>query len=625
MTEHNSIPSAYFETAMKIPQSPAYRYRDNSGEKITITYKDLYGKINAIAKAFDVKGLSSKNVAIFSENRIEWFICDMALLSLGAVDVPRGNDSTSEELNYIIEHSEAKAVLVENKYVFDKIKKHHNDLSLIVFLDSSMHNPDENIYSFDKFLEFGKEALNGKEDFAINKAKKLNNENIATIIYTSGTTGKPKGAVLTHGNILHNVRVLPDIIELKSGEKLLTILPIWHIYERTISYVTAITGCFTAITNKRDLKKDFSEESPNIFISVPAIWINIYNTVMKNIERKGLFSKILAKTLIKCSIRYVRNLRYQNDLIYIIGNERKEDKIKDYQIGLFDYFFHKLAKKIIYKKIIELTGKRLRLTISGGGALPMYIEDFIEAAGINLVVGWGITETSPVVTLRSPYKNYRGTCGTPIPEVTIEIRDKKGAICKDGVMGVCYIKGPNVFKEYYKDKELTESVKKDDFFDSGDLGTYTREGEIVLTGRAKETIVLLTGENVEPQPIENKAMESQYISQIMLIGQDQASTGAIIVINLENIKEYFEKHKINFDNLNDLNNSSEVNKLIKSELKKLVNAKNGFRPYEIISKIIITDKEFSVDNGLLTQSLKMKRFDIMQKYKEEIEKLYQKN
>lgn len=625
MIEYNSIPSAYFETAMKIPQSPAYRYRDNGGEKITITYKDLYNKINAIAKAFEVKGLSSKNVAIFSENRIEWFICDMALLSLGSVDVPRGNDSTSEELNYIIEHSEAKAVLVENKYVFDKIKKHHNDLQLIVFLDSSMHNPDKNIYSFDKFLEFGKEALNGKSDFAINKAKKLNNENVATIIYTSGTTGKPKGAVLTHGNILHNVRVLPDIIKLKSGEKLLTILPIWHIYERTISYVTAIRGCFTAITNKRDLKIDFSEEKPDIFISVPAIWINIYNTVMKNIDRKGLFSKIFAKTIIKGSIRYVRNLRYQNNLIYIIGKERKEDKIKDYQIGLFDYFFHKLAKKIIYQKIIELTGKRLRLTISGGGALPMYIEDFIEAAGINLVVGWGITETSPVVTLRSPYKNYRGTCGTPIPEVTIEIRNKKGEICKDGVMGVCYIKGPNVFKEYYKDKELTETVKKDDFFDSGDLGTYTKEGEIVLTGRAKETIVLLTGENVEPQPIENKAMESQYISQIMLIGQDQASTGAIIVINLENIKEYFEKHKIDFDNLNDLKNSAEVNKLIKSELKKLVNAKNGFRPYEIISKIIITDKEFSIENGLLTQSLKMKRFNIMQKYKEEIEKLYQKN
>lgn len=311
-------------------------------------------------------------------------------------------------------------------------------------------------------------------------------------------------------------------------------------------------------------------------------------------------------------------------MIYIIGDERKEDKIKDYQIGLFDFFFHKLAQKIIYKKIIELTGGRLRLTISGGGALPMYIEDFIEAAGINLAVGWGITETAPVVTLRSPYKNFRGTCGTPIPEVTIEIRDKNGEVCKDGVMGVCYIKGPNVFKEYYKDKELTETAKKDDFFDSGDLGTYTKEGEIVLTGRAKETIVLLTGENVEPQPIENKAMESKYISQIMLIGQDKPSTGAIIVINLENIKEYFTKHKIH-DNVDNLTNSAEVNKLIKSELKRLINAKNGFRPYEIISKIIITDKEFSIENGLLTQSLKMKRFNIMQKYKEEIEKLYQKN
>lgn len=286
MKNYTSIPSSFFETVQKMPQSPAYRYRDNNEEKVTITYKKLYDKVNAIAKAFDVKGLSKKHVAIFSENRIEWFISDMALLALGSADVPRGIDSTSDELNYIIEHSESEAVLVENEYVFKKIEKHHKDLSLIVFLDSSKHDPDNNIYSFEKFLELGEESLNGDEEFAIKKASKLTNESIATIIYTSGTTGKPKGVILTHGNILHNVRVLPDIIKLHPGEKLLTILPIWHIYERTISYVTAVTGCFTAITNKRYLKNDFTEEKPDIFISVPAIWVNIYNTVMKNIDRK---------------------------------------------------------------------------------------------------------------------------------------------------------------------------------------------------------------------------------------------------------------------------------------------------------------------------------------------------
>lgn len=623
MKNYTSIPSSFFETVQKMPQSPAYRYRDNNEEKVTITYKKLYDKVNAIAKAFDVKGLSKKHVAIFSENRIEWFISDMALLALGSADVPRGIDSTSDELNYIIEHSESEAVLVENEYVFKKIEKHHKDLSLIVFLDSSKHDPDNNIYSFEKFLELGEESLNGDEEFAIKKASKLTNESIATIIYTSGTTGKPKGVILTHGNILHNVRVLPDIIKLHPGEKLLTILPIWHIYERTISYVTAVTGCFTAITNKRYLKNDFTEEKPDIFISVPAIWVNIYNTVMKNIDRKSAFTRNLAKFFIKRSIKYIRSLRFQNDLIYLLGDENKNDKKAEYSIGMFDPIYHKMATKMVYSKIRELTGGKMRLTISGGGALPMYIEDFIEAVGINLIVGWGITETSPVVTLRSPYKNYRGTCGTPIPEVKIEVRDKEGNICKDGVMGVCYIKGPNIFKEYYKDPELTKQAKIDGFFNSGDLGTYTQQGEIVLTVRAKETIVLLTGENVEPQPIENKALESPYISQIMLVGQDKASTGAIIVINKENIKEHFDKQKIHYDE-NTLASSKDVYKLMREELDNLINYRNGFRPYEAIAKMIITDEEFTIENGLLTQSLKIKRANVMEAYKDKIDALYDK-
>ncbi|MEI0748147.1 AMP-dependent synthetase/ligase [Brachyspira pulli] len=623
MRNYTSIPSAFFETVKNMAQSPAYRYRNNNNEKVTITYKKLYDKVNTVAKAFEVKGLAQKHVAIFSENRIEWFISDMALLTLGSADVPRGIDSTSDELNYIIEHSEAEAVLVENKYVFDKIKKHHNDLSLIIFLDSSMHDPDKNIYSFDKFVELGEEHLQNDENFAINKAAKLTNESTATIIYTSGTTGKPKGVILTHGNILHNVRVLPDIIKLQPGEKLLTILPIWHIYERTISYVTAIIGCFTAITNKRYLKNDFTEEKPDIFISVPAIWVNIYNTVMKNIDRKKPLARKFAKFLINRSIRYIRSVRYQNNLVYLLGDETKESKKAEYSIGMFDPIYHKLAKKMIYSKIVELTGGKMRLTISGGGALPMYIEDFVEATGINLVVGWGITETSPVVTLRSPYKNYRGTCGAPIPEVQIEVRDKNGNICRDGVMGVCYIKGPNIFKEYYKDPELTAQSKIDGFFNSGDLGTYTQEGEIVLTGRAKETIVLLTGENVEPQPIENKAMESPYISQIMLVGQDKASTGAIVVINKENIKEHFDKEKISYDEKS-LVSSKEVYKLIRSELDNLINYKNGFRPYEAIAKLIITDEEFTIENGLLTQSLKIKRANVMEAYKDKIDALYDK-
>lgn len=623
MDKYTSIPGAFFDTANRLPQSPAYRYKKSDGEKETITYKKLYDKINALAKAFDMHDISSKHVAIFSENRIEWFISDMALLALGCVDVPRGNDSTSGELHYIIEHSGVSAILVENKLMYEKVKKFHTKISLILVLDSSMHEPSKRIYAFDKFIQIGESELKNDDTFIYKKALKLKKESIATIIYTSGTTGKPKGVVLTHGNILHNVEVLPQLVDLKSGEKFLSMLPIWHIYERTISYVTAITGCFTAITNKRDLKADFSEEKPDVFISVPAIWVNIYNTVMKSIDKKSFFARKLVYFLINRSIAYTRSVRYENNMIYLLGNETRKDHIKEYRSMLLDWIFYNLAKKIVYKKLIDLTGGRMRLTISGGGALPMYIEDFLESAGITLIVGWGITETSPVVSLRKSKKNYRGTCGAPVPYVEIEVRDKNGDICEDGKMGVCFIKGPNVFKEYYKDLELTKKAKVNEFFDSGDLGTYTKQGEIVLTGRAKETIVLLTGENVEPQPIENKILESSYISQVMLVGQDKPSIGAIIVLNEENIKYYFDKHHIHYEN-KELSKMPEVNKLIRHEIDYLINHKTGFRPYENISKTILTDKEFSIENEMLTQSLKMKRINIMETYKGDIEKMYEK-
>lgn len=621
--KYASIPESFILTAEKYPDAPAYRYRVND-KKETICYKELFDKVSKAAAAFEKHGVKNKNVAIFSENRIEWFISDMALLSIGSVDVPRGNDSTEKELLYILEHSDSVAAIVENEYVYKKIASYQDKLLFIIVLDSSMNDRKKNIISFKEFLKDGEDYLKDKENYLKKNVAERKREDIATIIYTSGTTGFPKGAVLTHENILHNIEVLPAMIELKEKEKLVSILPIWHIYERTISYVTASFACFTALTTKRDIKTDLSEEKPNIFISVPALWLNIYNTVMKTIDRKKFFAKNIAKFLIKRSVRYVRRKRYENNLVYLLGNETKENHKKEYRKRLIDKVWHNLAKKIVYKNILAITGGQMRLTISGGGALPMYIEDFLEACGIPLIVGWGITETSPVITLRDQNKNYRGTCGKPVPFDEIEVRDQEGNVLKDGELGVCYVKGPNIFKEYYKNKELTNELKKDGWFNTGDLGAYTRNGEIVLTGRAKETIVLMTGENVEPQPIENKALESPYILQMMLVGQDKPSIGALVVLDEENIKIYSDKHKIHLEERK-LSEVKEIMKLIKHEINIRINEKHGFRPFERISKIAILDTPFRIENEQITQSLKMKRNEIAKQYQSLIDKMYSKD
>jgi len=621
-TKNKSIAEGFFNASEKYIEIPLLRYKNKDGNKVTLTYKETYKKINILAKAFSLHGVKEKtHIAIFSENRVEWFLSDMALLALGAIDVPRGNDSTVDELKYIVKHSESTAIIVENEMMYKKIKSLSNTLDFILVLDNSLHDPKSKIYSFDSFMEEGSNALNGDESFAKVCAKKVDREDTATIIYTSGTTGCPKGVVLTHSNILHNAECLPPLIELKGGEKFLTILPIWHIYERTISYVTSLNACFTVYTNKRDLKNDLSEEKPDIFISVPSIWVNIHKSVMKSISQKSFVAKNMATLFINRSIAYTRNNRYKNNMVYLLGNDTKENHIKDYKSSPFDAFCHKMAKKLIYNNLINITGGKMRLTISGGGALPIYIEDFLEACGINLIVGWGITETSPVIALRQLNNNFRGTCGLPLTYVDIEVRDSNGERCKDGDLGICWAKGPNIFKEYYKDPELTNKTKVNGYFDTGDLGVYTKQGEIVLTGRAKETIVLLTGENVEPQPIENKMLESRYIEQVMLVGQDKAMVGALVVLDKEVIEGYCTKHKIDIENKK-ISEIKEVLSLIRSDISGLINKKTGFRPFESISKIYIIEDSFTIENEMITQSLKMKRNEISNTYENEIESMY---
>ena len=623
MSKYKSIPDAFIKTADLYKDKEILRYRvnDNDSKKESIKYKDLYDKVNCCAKAFEKYGMTDKHICIFSENRLQWFIVDMALLSIGSVDVPRGNDSTEKELEYIYNHSDSCAIIVENTYMYNKVKSFASKAKFILVLDSSIDDKDNNIISFDRFMDEGKESLNGDNDFIRKTVAKIDKENIVTIIYTSGTTSIPKGVVLKHKNILHNIDVVPDIIDLKVGETLVSMLPIWHIYERTISYIAITFGCPTTISNKKNLKIDLVEEKPDIFVSVPAIWENIYNAVLKSINKKSFIARTIANFLLKRSTRYVRRRRYEDGFISLTGDEKKEDHKREYPNKILDALWHKLAKSIIYKNILALTGGNIRLTTSAGSTLPSYLEDFLEACGMTFTSGWGITETSPVISLSSYKKNYMGTSGPIVPRVEVEVRDSEGNVLEDGCLGVCWIKGENVFSEYYKNEELTKEVLVDGWFNSGDLGVFSHKKEIIIKGREKETVVLLTGENVEPQPIENKILESPYIEQIIIVGQDKPLLGALIVLNNENINNYCKKHNIELY-IKKLSNIKGLERFIKKEISKMITSQNGFKKFETVSRIAILSEGFTIENNLLTQSLKMKRNEITKRYKDIIESIY---
>lgn len=607
----------FVKTVENMPGRRAFKYRNSNGQKQTITYIETYEMVNAFALGLSKLGLSKTHVSIFSENRIEWFVADMALLGIGSSDVPRGTDTTAFELRMIVEHSNSEAIIVENSATYEKIKDIAENMKAVIVLDDSIDDEKNNVYSYSSVMQMG---IDVEKDYYKQQAEKVSGEDVATIIYTSGTTGKPKGVMLEHKNILHNVEVLPPLVNLNETDTLLSILPIWHIYERTICYVCVSKGAFTVYSNKRLLKNDLAEERPTILISVPAVWLNVYNGVMNKISKEKPLKRALARFLIEKSVAHIRNKRIKNDKLIIYGEDTAENHSAENPKVFLGEFIHFLAKKIVFKNIVALTGGRLRYTISGGGALPMHVEDFLEAAGVTLIVGWGITETSPVVSLRLVEDNIRGTCGKEVPQVEVEIRGKDGEKLQDGEMGVCWLKGPNIMRGYYKDPLMTSHAIVDGWYNSGDLGKRTKQGHIVLVGRAKETIVLLSGENIEPLTIEDAAMRSNFIDQIVLVGQDRKFLGALIYPNLDKLKEVLNKTEET--PIKEILETDESRKIIRKELDKHINEENGFKQYERIIRFALIDEPFSTDNGLMTQSLKFKRNEIFERYGNVIDNLY---
>ncbi|MEK6796798.1 MAG: long-chain fatty acid--CoA ligase [Spirochaetota bacterium] len=613
---YNSLADMFVKTVDSHSEKNALRYRKKDGTKANITYGELYGSVNAFAKALAMRGLAGKHIAIFSENRYEWLIADLAILGLGGADIPRSTDSTREELTYIVTHSDAAAVIVENTRVLDKIRDVLPPAVPVIMFDDA----GSPVLSFAALIEEGKAANGDDMAFYRRSAASVSRKDLATIIYTSGTTGIPKGVMLEHGNILHNVEALPGMVALSAADKLVSILPIWHIYERMICYAVVSVGAFSVYSSKRDVRTDLAEERPTVFISVPAIWINMHRTVMTRIHREHGLKRPLAQFLIRHSLRYIRYRRLMRNEMILYRDDTVRAHMKELHPGPFDGLFHALAGKLVYAKLQHATGGRLRLTISGGGALPMYAEDFFEAAGVPLAVGWGITETSPVLTVRLIEENIRGTAGKPVPGVAVEVRGADGKKLPDGDVGVLWVKGPNVMRGYYKEPERTATVIVNGWFNTGDIGAITKQGHVVIIGREKETIVLVSGENVEPVPIEDKLTESPFIEQAMLAGQDKEYITALIVPNADNLSHHFGdgtavSHK-------DIIAHAGTYEMIKAEIERLVNSLARVKSYERIVRFSLVEEPFSIENGLLTQSMKMKRNLIAEKYRDVISRMY---
>lgn len=534
------------------------------------SFEELHRRADAYARGLHALGLrKGDRVALFADNIPEWLPLNCGIVYGGMVDVPRGLDSTPQELAYILEHSEAKAAIVQMDACIPEMT---SSLESIISIQ-----PAEGYMDASELVEMGSDG---------SQMPSVDLSDTASIIYTSGTTGAPKGVELTHGNFISNVSAIQRHIDIGEDDKLVSILPPWHVFERIIKYTAASCGAETFYSTRMTLLDDLRNEEPTIFASVPRIWKLIYDRVAKNINKLSQPKR----WFISKSIDVAKDYAIRDDGI-----------VKTIERPLYA-----IADKAVFSTLRSRLGGRFRFAVSGGGALPPYIEEFFTAAGIEILEGYGLTETSPVIAARVPGQGMSYSVGKLMDNLEAKIVDPETGIQKDdGGEGLLYVKGPSVMKGYFRDSQATQDICDDEgYLNTGDLA-YFKGDKLVITGREKDIIVLSNGENINPQRIEETLAQSPYISMAIAVGQDWPSLGALIVPDQEILRAYRQEHDIDAD-------SKEEYDLFRKEIRSLT---QDMRIDERIRQFRILPYEFEVGREL-TPTLKPKRNVINGLYKE---------
>jgi long-chain acyl-CoA synthetase len=550
-------------------------------------------------------------------------------MTAGAVDVVRSSGAETQELAYILANSDSQALVVENLKTLSRLSSELESLpiSLIVLLSDEIPQEDTKVktINYQQLMELG-------QNHQLQPVKQ-SKDTVATLLYTSGTTGKPKGVMLTHGNLLHQVNYVKTVFQPQPGDEILSILPSWHVYERAAEYFFLSQGASQIYTSIRYFKQDLKQFQPTYMVGVPRLWESLYEGIQKLLSGQSTSQQQLVKFFLQQSKRYIIAQRIASNTSLehfdASSGERAIAKIKAASL----YPIHALADRLVYRKIRAGIGN-IKAVCSGGGSLAKYLDDFYQTINVDVFVGYGLTETSPITNARTPYHNVRGSAGRPLPETEIKIVDPQTREnLPQGERGLVLIRGSQVMEGYYQNPEATaKAIDSEGWFDSGDLGWLTADDDLVLTGRAKDTIVLTNGENIEPQPIEDACVRSIYIDQIMLVGQDQRALGALIVPNLETLQQWITTQNLNLK-LPELNSAPEslvksdlynatIVSLYRDELSREVKDRPGYRADDRIADFRFVTESFSQENGTMTQTFKVKRPQVMDKYQSLVKEMF---
>jgi long-chain acyl-CoA synthetase len=641
----DTIPQRFLEIVQAQPEVVAQYAKDASGEFRPKSYAALAEDVAILAAGLKEIGLArGERIGLICDNRPEWLVADLAILGLGAADVPRGCDATEEEIRYILGFSECRIAFLENEKQLLKVLRSRKELGCleeIVLFDEPGSGARSDAadagfklrtYAELRGLGITKGGKDGNgaataqltADYAAEAARGGRDE-LATLIYTSGTTGEPKGVMLSHGNFLYQTEMIIKIIHIRSGHTFLSVLPIWHVFERIAQYMIIVTGASLAYSKPIGsvMLADLRAVRPQWMASVPRIWEAVQEGVYRTIRQQGGAKRFLFSFFVGVGETWCW---FKNHLLGRVPDF--DHRLRALEIAAVIIPFLLLAPLrglgwlLVFRKIQEKLGGRFIAGISGGGALPISVDRFFDALGVRILEGYGLTETAPVIAARPQGRPTLGTVGPVLEGTELRIVNDEGRELHYGRKGRILVRGPQVMSGYYRKPELTASVlTADGFLDTGDLGVLTRHGELRIAGRAKDTIVLRGGENVEPTPIEQRLGESDYIQQAMIVGQDQRYLAALVVPDEEAVTAWAKENNVPIVDYEQLLTQPEILELIGDEVGERISARNGFKSFERVFKFALLARPFEVGRELSAKQ-ELKRHVINELYAHQIQALF---
>lgn len=586
MQTFNNLPHLVYSVCSKYwDKRSAFKFKQN-GIWVDLKYSELWEKIVDFALGLLSLGFKANDrIAIVSENRIEWFIVDVAIASIGAITVPIFPSTTSKQIEYIFNDCSATGIVVSNKFQLRKIQEVKDNIPSLrhfVILDNleTQENLDLAIKTFDEIIGIGHSARQKeqREKIIQEKLNKLKPEDILTIIYTSGTTGDPKGVVLTHHNIVSNVLASAKTINFGEEDVFLSYLPWCHAYEHTVVYAAFSCGALLAIAESIDtISLNIKEIKPTLMTTVPRLLEIIRKRINSQISKENKVKKKIFDWAFDIGKKYV---------IEVINNKGKASVILSNK--------YRLADKLVFSKIREKLGLETIKFISGGAPLNVDVNIFFWSLGYKVYEGYGLTEASPVVSVTREDDVEFGTVGKPLDGVEIKIAED----------GEILVRGPNVMRGYWNDLEATKTaIDEENWLYTGDVGFITERGNLKITDRKKYIFVNSGGKNISPQLIENVISQSQYVDQCIIIGDNREYNTALILPNFEELKKLADVLEIKYNNISELVSNEKIIKIIKNDIDRL---QKDLSKFERVRKFALLTESFSVDTGELSPKMSVK-------------------